>query len=134
MVSPMIPCLKRGFMKNKKSKKASKRKEIDTIIEQYSYWIEWSAENKTHIGKCFEFPSLSAHGEKAADALTQIQIVVAESVKSMLSAGEPLPEPIGKKSFKGHFTLRIPSDLHRELTLKAIKDGVSMNQLVLTKL
>jgi len=121
-------------MKKKKVRKGNMPKEVDIIIEQYSYWIEWSAEDKTHIGRCLEFPSLSAHGQKAADALAQIQVVVAESVKTMISEGDPLPEPIGEKSFKGHFTLRIPSDLHRQLTLQAIKDDVSLNQLILSKL
>ena len=117
----------------RKGKKNESQK-IESLVEQYSYWVEWSEEDQAHLGRCFEFPSLSAHAEKSSDAFEQIKLVVAESIKWMLEENEPLPEPLGKRKFKGHFTLRIPSDLHRELALKAMKDGVSLNQLILSRL
>ena len=35
-----------------------------------------------------------------------------------------------QKLFKGSFNVRIPSDLHRKAAEKAIRMGVSLNQLV----
>jgi predicted HicB family RNase H-like nuclease len=115
-------------------KKNTKKQKLKSIIEEYSYWVEWSEEDKVHIGKCFEFPSLSAHAEREVDAFTQIQYVVSEAVKWMLEENETLPEPLGKKNFKGRFVLRMPSELHRELAFLAIKEGVSINQLIISKL
>jgi hypothetical protein len=36
--------------------------ETNKLIEKYTYRVEWSEEDKLHIGRCLEFPSLAAHG------------------------------------------------------------------------
>ena len=35
-----------------------------------------------------------------------------------------------EKSFKGSFNIRIPSDLHRRVYRKSLREGISLNQLV----
>lgn len=42
------------------------------LIENYTYKIEWSGEDKLYIGRCLEFPSLLAHGNIAESALKEI--------------------------------------------------------------
>jgi predicted HicB family RNase H-like nuclease len=94
-------------------------------IEKYTYRIEWSEDDHCHVARCLEFRSL---------ALREIEYVVAESVKWMQEEGETVPEPLGLKKFKGHLTLRIPSEKHRELAIHCAEEGVSLNRFILSRL
>jgi predicted HicB family RNase H-like nuclease len=103
-------------------------------IEKYTYRIGWSEEDQAFVAKCLEFASLAAHGDTAEAALQEIKLVVAESVKWLKEDGEPIPEPLGLKKFKGHLTLRVPPEKHRELSIRAAEEGVSINQFILARL
>lgn len=103
-------------------------------IEKYTYRIEWSEEDQVHIARCLEFPSLSAHGDTIEKALKEIKFVVGETIKWMEEESEPIPEPLGVKKFKGHLTLRTSPEKHRELAIRSIEQGISINQFILSKL
>lgn len=103
-------------------------------IEKYTYRIEWSEEDHCHVARCLEFPSLSAHGDTPEEALREIEYVVAESVKWMKEEGEAVPEPLGLKKFRGHLTLRIPPEKHRDLAIRCAEEGVSLNRFILSRL
>ncbi|PKN68300.1 MAG: toxin-antitoxin system HicB family antitoxin [Deltaproteobacteria bacterium HGW-Deltaproteobacteria-12] len=107
-------------------------KKIST--DKYTYRIEWSEEDGCHVARCLEFPSLAAHGAKIEDALREIDQVVAQSIKWLLEEGEPVPEPLGLKKFRGNLTLRVPAEKHRELAIRSAEEGVSVNQFILSKL
>lgn len=102
--------------------------------DKYTYRIEWSEEDKAHIARCLEFPSLTAHGKTVEEALKEIEIAVSESIKWMEEEHESIPEPLGMKKFKGNITLRVPPEIHRELAIRSAEEGVSINQFVLAKL
>ena len=107
---------------------------IKDLVEKYTYRVEWSEEDNTHIARCLEFPSLMAHGDTAAIALKEIEIVVAETLKWMQEESEKIPEPFGLKRYKGNLTLRIPPEVHKKLTIKSAEEGVSINQYILSKI
>jgi len=107
---------------------------MNKIIEKYTYRIEWSEEDNTHIARCLEFPSLAAHGKKAEDALIEIEKVVEETIEWLQEENEPIPEPLGLKKYKGNLTLRVPPDIHRQLAIKSAEEGVSINQFILSRL
>ena len=46
---------------------------MKTDFEKYTYRVEWSEEDNTHIARCLEFPSLQAHGKTAIQALKEIE-------------------------------------------------------------
>ena len=48
------------------------------FVEKYTYRIEWSEEDNVYVGRCLEFPGLSAHGNTSESALKEIKIVVNE--------------------------------------------------------
>jgi predicted RNase H-like HicB family nuclease len=102
--------------------------------EKYTFRVEWSEEDKAHIARCLEFPSLAAHGPTAAKALREIESVVIAAIEWMQEDGEPIPEPLGLKKFRGNLTLRVPSELHRQLAIESAEQGVSINQYVLSKI
>ena len=104
------------------------------IIEKYTYRVEWSKEDKLHIARCLEFPSLVAHGSTVEGALKEIEKVVEEAIVWMQEENEEIPEPFGLKRYKGNLTLRIPAEVHRNLSIKSAEEGVSVNQYILSKI
>lgn len=52
----------------------------------------------------------------------------------MQEEGEAAPSPLGLKKFKGHLTLRIPPEKHREPAIRCAEEGVSLNSFILSRL
>jgi len=106
----------------------------NNISEKYTYRVEWSEEDKLHIARCLEFPSLAAHGKTTEAALKEIKKVVEEVITWMLEENETVPEPFGLKKYKGNLTLRVPAEVHRNLAIKSAEEGVSVNQYILSRI
>lgn len=119
-------------IKNKVVKKT--KKQSLPLVEQYLYNIGWSEEDEAFVARVAEFPSLAAHGETQEEALREIKDVVNFVIEDLTESKEPIPEPFGKRSFSGKLVLRMPEYLHRQLALEALKQGVSLNQLLNLKL
>lgn len=103
-------------------------------VEKYLYSVGWSADDSAFVARVIEFPSLAAHGDTQEAALTEIKAVVRFVLADLKTSGEPIAEPIGKRSFSGKLMLRLPQYLHRQLAIEAAQQGVSLNQLLTTKL
>ena len=104
------------------------------MIDHYTYRLTWSPEDKEHIALCVEFPSLSWLSESPHEALAGIRKLVSEVLSDMEASGEEPPEPLADRAYSGRFLVRIPPDMHRELSIKAAEQGVSLNRLVSSRL
>jgi predicted RNase H-like HicB family nuclease len=105
-----------------------------TNADKYSYRVIWSEEDGEHVGLCLEFPSLSWLAPSLGEALSGITKVVTGVLKDMRKTGEPVPEPLSLRRFKGAIAVRVPPDQHRELAMEAAEEGVSLNRLISRKL
>jgi len=74
------------------------------------------------------------HGRSHEAALRQIRVAVAGALKWLSDEKREAPEPLGSKKFRGHLTLRVPPEVHRELAIKAAEENVSIKQLILSKI
>ncbi len=104
------------------------------MSDHYTYSVSWSEEDQEHVGTCTEFPSLSHLASTREAALAGIAGLVQAVVADMRKSGEPVPEPLAERNYSGKFMARVPRALHRQLTMEAVSAGVSLNQLVTTKL
>ena len=104
------------------------------IFEQYLYSVGWSEADEAFVARVAEFPSLAAHGDTQEEAMREIKDVVGFVLNDLKESDEPIPEPFGKRSFSGRLVLRMPEYMHRQLTLEAMQQGVSLNQLLNLKL
>ncbi|MEA1932950.1 MAG: toxin-antitoxin system HicB family antitoxin [Thermodesulfobacteriota bacterium] len=102
--------------------------------DHYTYRVTWSEEDKEYVGLCAEFPSLSWLSRTPEAALKGIRNVTAEVIKDMKKTGEEIPQPIAGKNYSGKFMVRVPPDVHRNLTIQAAESGVSINRLVSSRL
>ncbi|MGE5843126.1 MAG: type II toxin-antitoxin system HicB family antitoxin, partial [Deltaproteobacteria bacterium] len=78
--------------------------------------------------------SLSWLAKSQGAALRGIRNLVAECIQDLKDRGEDIPEPISCRKFSGKFMVHVPSDVHRDLALKAAESGVSLNRLASSKL
>jgi predicted HicB family RNase H-like nuclease len=102
--------------------------------EKYTYRVQWSEQDGEFVGLCAEFPSLSWLAKTDDESFAGIKKLVREVVRDMVRNAEPLPEPLGMKTFSGTFKVRIPPTLHRKLAVEAAEAGISINRLVSMKL
>jgi len=102
--------------------------------DRYAYRIVWSEEDQEYVGLCTEFPSLSCFAGSPEDALRGIRNIVEDVISDMKKSGEVPPAPLHNRAFSGKFIVRVPPEVHRELTMKAAEEGISLNRLVSAKL
>ncbi len=102
--------------------------------DKYTYRVTWSEEDSEYVGLCAEFPSLSWLAETSEEALKGVSALVQEVTLDMRNNGEPIPEPLATKHFSGKFMIRVPPEVHRQLSIEALEAGVSLNRLASAKL
>lgn len=81
-----------------------------------------------------EFEGCIAQGETADEALTALHDTAISWLEAELEAGKDIPEPWNLQEFSGKLLLRLPKSLHQQLARLANKEGVSLNQYLVSKL
>jgi len=98
------------------------------IVEQWDdgkgpYWV----------ARIAELPHCLIHANTPEEAITEIQEVKMDWIKSNLKRRLPIPEPRPRK-YSGQIRLRISPSLHKLLTYMAETEGISLNQYMATAL
>lgn len=86
----------------------------------------------TYMAEIIEFPGCIATGDTAIEALAKLEDVAASWLGATLSKGQHVPEPVENAAFSGKLVLRMPKSLHRKAAYLAARDGVSLNQFIVT--
>jgi antitoxin HicB len=79
-------------------------------------------------------PGCYSQGETIEEALKMIEDARKLWLESMYEDGNDIPLPEGEHEYSGKFIVRIPKRLHRQLDRLAEKEGVSLNQYVVSAL
>lgn len=101
--------------------------------ERYRYVVEWEEEDQVFVARVSEFPSLAAHGQTHEQALAELKDVVAFVLEELEQEGQVCPEPLASRKYSGKFQVRVSKELHRQLATEALEEGISLNQLINTK-
>lgn len=94
----------------------------------------YDEDGELFIGSFLEVPEAETYARTRDELETRMQEVLELSLEVREKNGEEIPRPIVDDDYSGRFTLRIPKSLHKVLSLKAEKEGVSLNQYALYKL
>jgi len=86
-----------------------------------------------YVARIAELPHCMIHGDTPEEAITEIEEVKRDWIKSCLERGIKIPEPIPYKH-SGRISLRISPSLHGTLADRATIEGVSLNQYMTTAL
>lgn len=87
-----------------------------------------NAEEGGYLAEVLELPGCISDGETPEEAYRNLEDAMAGWVAASLDGNRPIPEPVGAKEYSGNFPLRISTDLHRAAALRALQEGVSLNQ------
>lgn len=103
----------------------------------YPLDIFWSEEDKGFIAEARDLPGCSAWGETEEEAAREARDAVASWLAAAKATHRKVPPPtvaLPVESYSGKFLVRVPRDLHARLARDARKQGVSLNQYVVSRL
>ena len=63
---------------------------------KYQIILYWSKEDNAFIAEVPELPGCMADGESYQDALSNVEVVIAEWIETAKELGRPIPEPKGR--------------------------------------
>ena len=95
--------------------------------DNYLKIVEWSEEDACYVGTCPGLIHGGVHGENEAKVYEELCQVVYEAVELYQTDGKPLPAATANKKYSGRFVLRVGSDLHKEISIRAARVGESLN-------
>ncbi len=95
--------------------------------DRYLKIVEWSDENGCYVGACPGLMLGGVHGDDEAAVYAELCQAVEEWVAIHEQDGTPLPPPTADKDYSGKFVVRVGKELHRELAIHALREGVSLN-------
>src|SRR5665811_625475 len=114
----------------------SKTTKITTqyLKEPYSRVLIPDEESGTYTAVILEFPGCIAQGDTPQAAHEHLEDAAKEWIKAALDLKQEIPSPSQSVSFGGKVLLRLPKSLHRQLTLIAEREVVSLNQFIVSAL
>ena len=86
------------------------------------------------VAEVREFDGCIAQGRTRDELFENIDRAMTAWIDDALEAGDPIPEPHEEPSHSGRVLVRMPPWLHRELASAAGREGISLNQLVVSLL
>ena len=101
--------------------------------EEYTYRVFWSEEDEAFIAVADEFKSLSNIADTQAGALAGMVDLLKDVFREMYRSKETPPVPLSKRRFSGRISLRITPEQHRRLAMESLEQGVSINQLLVSR-
>lgn len=102
--------------------------------DRYLKIVEWSAEDQCYVGTCPRLMLGGVHGDDETSVYRELCDAVDEWIRIYREDDEPLPEPTVGKEYSGKFVLRVGEELHRELSVEALRSGISLNAYCVNRL
>ena len=91
-------------------------------------------EDGDYIAEVDEFPGCIADGPTPTEAIENLHSAMESWIASRQAAGLEVPMPRDTVEFSGKFLVRLPKSLHRKISDQAAREGVSLNQHVVSVL
>lgn len=79
-----------------------------------------------------EFPGCVASGDTASNALANLEEVAIDWIDATLEQGQDIPEPLDHSNYSGKLVVRMTKALHKRAARTAAREGVSLNQFIVT--
>ena len=97
---------------------------------QYVRMIIPNAEEGGYLAEVLELPGCITDGDTPEEAYRNLEEAMGGWIRASLDTNRPIPDPVGGREYSGHFPLRMSTELHRASALRAIQEGVSLNQWI----
>lgn len=110
---------------------ATKKKTLTYYLNlPWSYTIEQEMYNRKvyYIISVNELPGVCTDAETIEEGMVSIKELIKASIKLYLKQGDPIPEPIDKKKFKGNIAYRTTAERHFLLRKIALHEQKSLSK------
>jgi predicted RNase H-like HicB family nuclease len=115
-----------------KSMKPSRRLRGRPGPDDYQMVLLWSDEDQCYIVTLPAWQNAKTHGATLEEAVRNARDVLMLLIDSAAKHGEPIPA--AERRFSGNLRLRLPVSLHGRLANEAEREGVSLNQWIVSRL
>ena len=96
-------------------------------IPHYLKIVEWSDEDQCYVGSIPGWIGKCCHGDNEQAVYHELCQILEEWIEIYEEDNVPLPPSISNKNYSGKFQLRIDSDLHKALAIRAMQSNESLN-------
>ena len=86
------------------------------------------------LAEILDLPGCMADGSNPDEALKSLEEAKRLGIETQIEDGYEVPEPAQAHDYSGKFLVRMPKSLHHGLAVQAKREGVSMNQYVISLL
>jgi len=86
----------------------------------------------TFAARILEFPGCVAQGRSPEEAYRRLEEAAESWLQAAIDLGQEIPEPAADISYSGKMALRMPKSLHKTAAELAEREGVSLNQFVVS--
>lgn len=123
----------RKSTKKVRSKKPSPRsKAVHPSPDDYQMVLLWSAEDGCYVVTLPAWQNARTHGATLEEATRNGRQVLGMLIEAARRSGETIPAP--ERRYSGNLRLRLPVSMHARLAQDAEREGVSLNQWIVSKL
>ena len=95
--------------------------------DRYLKIVEWSDEDQCYVGSIPGWIGKCCHGVNEVEVYHQLGQILEEWIEVYEEDKIPSPSSITAKKYSGKFQLRIDSDLHKALAIRAMQADESLN-------
>jgi predicted HicB family RNase H-like nuclease len=95
--------------------------------DRYLKIVEWSDEDQCYVGSVPGWIGKCCHGDNEEKVYRELCQIVDEWIEIYEKDGMPLPPSTAGKKYSGKFHLRLGSELHQALAIRAMQTGNSLN-------
>ena len=86
----------------------------------------------SYAAEILEFPGCFSQGETPDEAIKNLEKAAWSWIQVALAQELEIPEPYLNQGYAGKIALRLPRSMHRQATRLAERDGVSLNQFLVS--
>ncbi len=86
----------------------------------------------SYAAEILEFPGCFSQGDTPDEAIANLENAAKSWIQVALAQGQEIPEPYVNQGYAGKIALRLPRSMHRQATRLAERDGVSLNQFLVS--
>ena len=95
--------------------------------DRYLKIVEWSDEDQCYVGSVPGWIGKCCHGDDEEKVYRELCQIVDEWIEIYKKDDMPLPPATASKNYSGKFQLRLGSELHQALAIRAMQRGDSLN-------
>lgn len=115
-------------------KSTKETRELEYYLNKHYPFIVYPAEEGGYVAEIEELPGCITQGETLEEVSERIEDARRAWIETAYEDGLEIRIPRIEEEYSGKFVIRLPKYLHRRLSEKAIREGISLNQYVVALL